>query len=126
MATVLTSAPPHALTGGHLSGRHLGALRRALLEQHRAHRERLSRTERGRGDPHRALRRVARALAYMDMGIYGVCLSCGTEIPLARLEAVPTARRCAPCERRRSGRRSRSSHVHGLSGTPESPYQPRR
>jgi hypothetical protein len=112
LATVLKSPPRHALTGGHLSRHDLAALRHALLAQHRAHREQLSRTGSGRTAPRcdvgadpavRGLRRVARALAYMDMGIYGVCLSCGTEIPLARLAAVPTARRCAPCERRRSG-----------------------
>jgi hypothetical protein len=110
--TVSKPAPPRNGTG--LPPHHLAALRHALLEQHRAHREQLSRLETpgtapgaDRGDRAlRALRRVARALAFMDMGIYGVCLSCGMDIPLDRLQAVPAARRCGPCQGRRSEARA--------------------
>lgn len=31
---------------------------------------------------------------------YGLCTDCGGEIPLARLRAYPTAKRCQPCQRR--------------------------
>jgi len=41
---------------------------------------------------------VKAALARMDSGTYGVCASCGTEIPEGRLEAVPTASLCMTCK----------------------------
>lgn len=37
------------------------------------------------------------ALARMDDGSYGICASCGTAIPAARLEALPYARTCVAC-----------------------------
>ncbi len=40
------------------------------------------------------LREVEAALGRIEMGIYGRCEECGTEIPYQRLEAYPTARRC--------------------------------
>jgi len=38
------------------------------------------------------------ALERMEEGTYGVCLSCGVEIPYARLQAQPAARHCVPCQ----------------------------
>lgn len=38
-----------------------------------------------------------RALARVADGRYGWCTSCGDAIPVARLEAIPTAERCARC-----------------------------
>lgn len=40
------------------------------------------------------LRDIDDALARMADGTYGTCIDCGCEIPLARLHAAPTARRC--------------------------------
>lgn len=37
------------------------------------------------------------ALAAMDSGQYGTCVDCGTEIPVARLEARPMSIRCVDC-----------------------------
>ncbi|HEX5614938.1 MAG TPA: TraR/DksA C4-type zinc finger protein [Acidimicrobiia bacterium] len=37
------------------------------------------------------------ALARVEAGTYGVCEGCGTPIPPARLEAMPTARLCIAC-----------------------------
>lgn len=37
---------------------------------------------------------IKEALMAIDEGIYGVCTECGKEIPLERLEAVPTATTC--------------------------------
>jgi DnaK suppressor protein len=37
------------------------------------------------------------ALARMEEGEYGTCVDCGTEIPVARLEARPMAIRCVDC-----------------------------
>ncbi len=43
---------------------------------------------------------VRDALAKMDEGTYGRCESCHAPIPVARLEALPYARRCVPCQER--------------------------
>jgi RNA polymerase-binding transcription factor DksA len=42
---------------------------------------------------------TAGALRRMSEGTYGVCESCHRPIPLGRLRAVPSASRCALCER---------------------------
>jgi DnaK suppressor protein len=41
------------------------------------------------------------ALARIEAGTYGVCTSCGGEIPVARLEAYPWASLCIDCKRKR-------------------------
>lgn len=41
---------------------------------------------------------IAEALRRMDEGRYGECEDCGVDIPMARLEAQPTAVRCVPCQ----------------------------
>ena len=41
---------------------------------------------------------VRLALARMDADTYGICTRCGAEIPVARLEAVPTADLCITCK----------------------------
>ncbi len=43
---------------------------------------------------------VTRALAKLDEGTYGLCDSCGAEIPLKRLEARPESVLCVPCASR--------------------------
>ena len=40
---------------------------------------------------------ISAALARLDDGTYGVCETCGQPIPLDRLRARPTARRCIAC-----------------------------
>jgi RNA polymerase-binding transcription factor DksA len=42
------------------------------------------------------LRQIAAAKERMDRGRYGVCVDCGIDIPLARLQAQPFAARCVP------------------------------
>ena len=44
----------------------------------------------------------AQALRRMSEGTYGICQDCGRSIPLGRLHAVPHARYCSMCRRRRS------------------------
>lgn len=41
---------------------------------------------------------IDQALLRIEEGSYGTCARCGKEIPGARLEALPTARYCAPCQ----------------------------
>ena len=44
------------------------------------------------------LRRIDTALARISDGNYGLCETCGQEIPEARLQAEPTALRCVQCQ----------------------------
>jgi RNA polymerase-binding transcription factor len=45
------------------------------------------------------IRAVERALKRIALGTYGICVSCGQPIERERLEAYPTANRCAACQR---------------------------
>ena len=38
------------------------------------------------------------ALVRLKDGSFGICVECGDQIPLARLQAYPTAKRCRPCQ----------------------------
>ena len=44
------------------------------------------------------LREVVAARDRMDAGQYGLCIDCGTDIPLARLQVQPWAARCIACQ----------------------------
>jgi DnaK suppressor protein len=44
------------------------------------------------------LRAIEVARTRMENGSYGECMECGFAIPYERLEAQPTAERCAPCQ----------------------------
>lgn len=44
------------------------------------------------------LKRIDGALTRLAEGSYGMCADCGQEIPLARLQAEPTAERCVRCQ----------------------------
>ena len=44
------------------------------------------------------LREIDDALTRMEAGHYGDCSDCGKHIPLARLQAQPTAKRCVACQ----------------------------
>jgi RNA polymerase-binding transcription factor len=46
---------------------------------------------------------TAQALRRMADGSYGTCERCTAGIPLERLEILPHARFCVPCQRRRTG-----------------------
>lgn len=41
---------------------------------------------------------IGLALQRLDHDAYGVCIDCGADIPLARLEVRPQALRCLACE----------------------------
>lgn len=44
------------------------------------------------------LRAIQAARMRIEQDTYGVCIECGYEIPYERMEAQPTAERCAPCQ----------------------------
>jgi RNA polymerase-binding protein DksA len=46
------------------------------------------------------LRRIDSALLRLNDGSYGLCVDCDRAIPMARLEAEPTALRCVHCQER--------------------------
>ncbi|MDQ0607413.1 DnaK suppressor protein [Variovorax sp. W1I1] len=46
------------------------------------------------------LRDIDAARARLESGEFGFCIDCGTEIPRARLEAMPAAARCIACQER--------------------------
>nr|HET7859192.1 TraR/DksA family transcriptional regulator [Caldimonas sp.] len=46
------------------------------------------------------LRQIAAAKERMARGEYGICIACGSEIPVERLQAQPAAARCLPCQQR--------------------------
>jgi DnaK suppressor protein len=47
----------------------------------------------------RELARIQDAIERMREGAYGVCMECEKKIPKPRLEALPYAVRCIPCQR---------------------------
>lgn len=52
------------------------------------------------------------ALQRMQSGRYGLCMDCNKPIPLARLRAYPTAKRCRPCQEIHERQRNAASHVN--------------
>ena len=44
---------------------------------------------------------LSEALERVHEGTYGICQSCGRDIPHRRLQALPTATLCVPCQERR-------------------------
>jgi DnaK suppressor protein len=46
------------------------------------------------------LRQIQEALDRLELGEYGVCLSCEDSIPAKRLHAVPWAKYCVRCQER--------------------------
>ncbi len=93
----------------------LAGLRQALEEQYQLRTEQLTELTVRAGDSEdpdpaitqaliascrQALAEIARALRHMAEGRYGVCAACRREIPMERLEILPHARFCAPCQQR--------------------------
>lgn len=46
------------------------------------------------------LHEIDAALGRLESGGYGICVSCGREIPEARLMATPTVQTCVQCQER--------------------------
>ena len=52
-----------------------------------------------------AIEDIEHALTRLEDGSYGRCEQCSRPIPLQRLEAIPHARFCVPCQARRDAMR---------------------
>jgi DnaK suppressor protein len=50
------------------------------------------------GNKSEILDEIDEALNKLEEGTYGICEECGTEIPLGRLKAVPSATLCVDCQ----------------------------
>ena len=48
--------------------------------------------------------RLQEAMDRLDAGRYGLCDSCGKKIPKARLDFLPWAAHCVPCQERKDRR----------------------
>jgi DnaK suppressor protein len=98
----------------------LEALRVTLEQQFQAHTEHLTeltaysrQRDHGGYDPdtlkglmesaRQGIADTAHALRRMSEGTYGRCEGCAGQIPVARLELLPSARFCVPCQQKRSG-----------------------
>lgn len=57
-------------------------------------------------------RAIELAQKKLNSGTYGECISCGYDIPFERLQAVPAAERCAPCQQNFE----RTHHQEGMKG----------
>lgn len=57
------------------------------------------------------LARVDEALARLDAGRYGSCVTCGADISERRLQALPFAVRCHACEETREQEQRREQHA---------------
>ncbi|MEU8606489.1 TraR/DksA C4-type zinc finger protein [Actinoplanes sp. NPDC048791] len=51
----------------------------------------------------RTLEQITGALTRITDGTYGRCEKCGTSIPAERLQVLPHARLCVPCQQRHNG-----------------------
>lgn len=53
---------------------------------------------------------VDSALERIATGGFGVCIDCGTGVPVARLKAYPTAKRCVQCQTAYERHRTPAAH----------------
>ncbi|MEO3781037.1 TraR/DksA C4-type zinc finger protein [Micromonospora sp. B11E3] len=94
------------------SGR-IDALRTTLTSEFEAQTARLTQLTADTGDPsdphtqvaliattRQSLEQITDALRRIAEGTYGTCERCGNAIPTERLEILPHARFCVPCQRR--------------------------
>ena len=58
-----------------------------------------------------SLEEIAAARARLRNGTFGTCEACGTVIPLSRLEAIPTAHQCLPCQAKAGQRRAKGAMI---------------
>ncbi|MEV0730981.1 TraR/DksA C4-type zinc finger protein [Polymorphospora sp. NPDC050346] len=95
-----------------VSGRDwLGDLRTNLTGEFDAQTTRLTQLTADTGDPaqeptraaliaatRQSLEQISAALGRIDAGTYGRCVHCGKQIPAERLQILPHARFCVPCQ----------------------------
>ncbi|GAA0708842.1 TraR/DksA C4-type zinc finger protein [Dactylosporangium roseum] len=96
--------------------RWLAELRTTLADELEVQKARLTELTDDTGDPaedhtrvallaatRQSVEQVSGALRRLADGTYGTCEQCGASIPRERLEILPHARFCMPCQRRHNG-----------------------
>ncbi|GAA2710168.1 TraR/DksA family transcriptional regulator [Micromonospora olivasterospora] len=91
----------------------IDALRATLTSEFEAHTARLTQLTADTGDPsdphtqaaliatvRQSLEQITDALRRITEDTYGACERCGSTIPAERLEILPHARFCVPCQRK--------------------------
>ncbi|WP_433528578.1 TraR/DksA family transcriptional regulator [Micromonospora sp. CA-263727] len=94
----------------------LSELQATLTHEFEAHTARLTQLTADTGDPAEAhtsaaliaatrqsLEQISGALRRLTAGSYGSCEKCDTAIPRERLEILPHARFCVPCQQKQNG-----------------------
>lgn len=94
----------------------LTQLRTTLTTEFAAQKTRLTELTADTGDPGEAhtqaamiaatrqsMAQIDDALRRIDDGSYGSCAKCGAQIPSERLEVLPHARFCVPCQQKQNG-----------------------
>ena len=66
---------------------------------------------------------IEEALTAIDEGTYGVCTECGKEIPMERLEALPTATTCVEHAQQEVNQEIRSLEESVLNSTTDQPVE---
>lgn len=61
-------------------------------------------------DEIREIQDIEDALIKIQNETYGICQECGSDIPFSRLEAMPYARYCGPCEQKLEKSRKERAH----------------
>jgi RNA polymerase-binding transcription factor DksA len=108
-------------------------LRTTLEEQFRRHTDRLAEltvssrgSDRGGHDDtlvgliaasRQGVADTAQALRRMADGVYGTCERCAADIPLERLEILPHARFCMPCQQSRTGTPTGAAAAGAVAGS---------
>jgi len=112
-----TNTEPTPRRATHLTGEQLerlvAALRAELAEQQAElaeHADDLADSEEDRdlaiamtARAQEAIAELQHALDRVEEGSYGICESCGVELPFERLEILPHATRCVTCQSRPPG-----------------------
>ncbi|BCJ62843.1 TraR/DksA family transcriptional regulator [Micromonospora endophytica] len=91
-------------------------LKTTLTQEHKTQTARLTELTADTGDPAQAhtnaaliaaarqsLEQISAALRRLAAGSYGTCERCGTAIARERLEIIPHARFCVPCQQKQHG-----------------------
>lgn len=94
----------------------LTELRTTLTNDFEAQKARLTELTADTGDPgdahtqaaliavtRQSMAQIGEALRRIDEGSYGSCARCGGQIPPERLEVLPHARFCVPCQQKHKG-----------------------
>jgi DnaK suppressor protein len=97
---ILLNKQASALAGLGAKGRQLANTGRVCEEDQAQYSLEEAVSLRWNGLEYMQLRQIQEALDRLELGEYGVCLSCEDSIPAKRLHALPWAKYCVKCQER--------------------------